>query len=599
MSVIENSSLLDLIDKRIEKYIKDYNFPKEIPAIVTKVPDITIEDNDSNKIGYAYVRFVNDSEYTTYEPYTSNYAYGSGRDIRLINKTGEALSVGDNVWVSYTGLLTADSAYISRRNGVDYSSHNNSLSSCNALEYVYAGNDIERCSVSVKTYSESENFSGACTRAINSWGFDSCYASIFLGYPSSNYSTNKPSGYSGRIYNSLIAGANNFSWGKDLCDSTSYGDLIVDSSVISGTSNIVHSIYQSIVTGQSNRVHTTYDGAFVSGYNNQIKYASSSSITGQYNKVTSSAYQSLIAGANCNISSIYSSLSVGAYNNISSIQNSLVSGSNITIPTVGYSVISGMNYSGTGSCYECIIGGASHNLGDYLSYSLVVGNGANLVNKTSDVKELTDSGIGGIVIGGSGNAFIATGKGNVYITGQYSSSGADYAESFEWLDGNTSQEDRRGRFVVLQGNYIRYATKFDDKEDVLGVISANPSVIGDAYEGEWCNKYETDVFGTPIYEEKTEEIKLSEGKTETHTVLVKKLSEDYDEAKEYVSRSQRPEYDYVGVLGKLVVVDDGTCEENGYCYPNVEGIATKTTDKTKGFKVMKRIDETHIRVWIK
>ena len=33
----------------------------------------------------------------------------------------------------------------------------------------------------------------------------------------------------------------------------------------------------------------------------------------------------------------------------------------------------------------------------------------------------------------------------------------------------------------------------------------------------------------------------------------------------YVGRSSRPEWDAVGMIGQLVVIDDGTCEVNKYC----------------------------------
>ena len=72
--------------------------------------------------------------------------------------------------------------------------------------------------------------------------------------------------------------------------------------------------------------------------------------------------------------------------------------------------------------------------------------------------------------------FSFRGDGNAYADGSWSGGGADYAEYFEWSDGNTSSEDRRGISVVLDGDKIREATS---GEDPIGVISANPSVVGD------------------------------------------------------------------------------------------------------------------------
>lgn len=36
------------------------------------------------------------------------------------------------------------------------------------------------------------------------------------------------------------------------------------------------------------------------------------------------------------------------------------------------------------------------------------------------------------------------------------------------------------------------------------------------------------------------------------------------------------EWSPIGMLGKLVVRDDGTCQINGYCKPNQDGIATQS-----------------------
>ena len=70
---------------------------------------------------------------------------------------------------------------------------------------------------------------------------------------------------------------------------------------------------------------------------------------------------------------------------------------------------------------------------------------------------------------------------------------------------------------------------------------------------------------------------------------------DLDE--EYIPRSKRPEWTAVGLLGKLICIDDGTAEINNYVKPNENAIATYSEEKTK-YRVMKRIDETHIQIMI-
>ena len=216
------------------------------------------------------------------------------------------------------------------------------------------------------------------------------------------------------------------------------------------------------------------------------------------------------------------------------------------------------------------------------------------------------------------NAFRVAYDGSVYGLASYSSSGADYAEYFEWKDGNTDNEDRRGRLVTLDGEKIRFATADDDY--ILGVVSANPCIEGDVYSDDWQGKYLTDVFGQrltqtvhiPARYEEQKVIDPETGETTTENILVEEehdavqwvLNPEYDPEQEYVSREDRKEWSAIGLMGKLVVVDDGTCEVNGFCKAGVNGIATKSRDieglpTNDGYRVMARIDDTHIRVLVR
>lgn len=192
------------------------------------------------------------------------------------------------------------------------------------------------------------------------------------------------------------------------------------------------------------------------------------------------------------------------------------------------------------------------------------------------------------------NAFRITAAGKCYGAQSFGGSGADYAEYFEWQDGNKNNEDRRGLFVTLGGDKIRLANATDDY--IVGVISANPSIIGDVQSENWHGMYKKDVFGQPL----TETIEVPESTDEetgevipAHTVTKYVVNPDYNPDEEYISREFRKEWACVGLLGKLIVVDDGTCEVNGYCKATDGGKATKADT---GYRVMKRIDKTHIQI---
>lgn len=179
--------------------------------------------------------------------------------------------------------------------------------------------------------------------------------------------------------------------------------------------------------------------------------------------------------------------------------------------------------------------------------------------------------------------------------------------------------DRTGRFVTLEGEHIRLAGPGDGY--ILGIVSGAPSVVGDVYDDQWQGMYLTDVFGRPIFEDvevpaETDEIREPIEVVEpdgsisevgyrlvkrtiipAHTERRQKLNPDYDPAQTYVPRSDRPEWSAVGMLGKLVAVDDGTCVPNGWATVGEGGAATNSEERTK-YRVMARLDERHVRILI-
>ena len=191
------------------------------------------------------------------------------------------------------------------------------------------------------------------------------------------------------------------------------------------------------------------------------------------------------------------------------------------------------------------------------------------------------------------NAFRVSATGAVYGAQAYNTGGADYAEYFEWEDGNLTNEDRRGRLVTLSGDKISLAD--ENSSYILGVVSANPSVIGNAYEDQWQGMYLTDVFGALVLETNMVPAHTAEDGTEfpEMEVLTAAINPNYNPEQAYIPRSDRPEWATIGMFGKLVAVDDGTCEVNGYCRPTNGGIVTVSDT---GYRVIKRLDSTHVQI---
>lgn len=196
-----------------------------------------------------------------------------------------------------------------------------------------------------------------------------------------------------------------------------------------------------------------------------------------------------------------------------------------------------------------------------------------------------------------GNALRTATEGRTYGLASFLASGADYAEMWEYADGNPENEDRRGYFVTVdENNKIHIANAEDDY--ILGVISACPVVVGDIQSEMWKDMYLTDIYGNKL----TETVDVPETideKTGTiipaHTETRWILNPDYDPEQEYICREDRPEWDAVGLLGKLIVNDDGTAKVGGFCKVANGGIATNSEDKS-GWRVLERLDDKHIKI---
>ena len=198
-----------------------------------------------------------------------------------------------------------------------------------------------------------------------------------------------------------------------------------------------------------------------------------------------------------------------------------------------------------------------------------------------------------------------TSDGRMYVDATGTTfNGADYAEYFEWSDGNTNNEDRAGYTVVLKnGNKIGIATAGDSPSSIIGVISGVPAIVGDGQDLSWQGKWLKDEFGREIttdvqylvwnrgYEKDENGNKVpvaqpnpndqmsmedSDQQMEVGPKLDAAIAEgdvpqfaidnniimtgqrrvknpDYNPDAIYVSREFRPEWSPVGLVGKLIV----------------------------------------------
>lgn len=200
-----------------------------------------------------------------------------------------------------------------------------------------------------------------------------------------------------------------------------------------------------------------------------------------------------------------------------------------------------------------------------------------------------------------GNAFAVKTNGDVLVGNSTVHNGADYAEFFEWYDGNPTEEDRIGLIVALDGEKIRPAMPGDD---VLGIVSGTAAVLGDSAAMHWKDKYMTDEYGRILYDmveetieylvqDTNELIKVSMG-----AVPQPRLNPYYNPEETYIPREDRPEWAKVGMMGKLYVRDDGTCAVGDYGCPGENGVLTRSETPTN-IRVMKRTGDNILWVLLK
>ena len=207
--------------------------------------------------------------------------------------------------------------------------------------------------------------------------------------------------------------------------------------------------------------------------------------------------------------------------------------------------------------------------------------------------------------------------GNGYWDGAADVGPADYAEYFEWNDGNTLDEDRVGYFVSLVSNTEKIEMS---NNNVIGIVSAKPAIVGDSAFFGWQNRYVTDEWGRDLSDEYDMYQIIMSGNTNNATIYisengtvyseypnlgnpkgvlyegstddkifiekttVKRINPSYNPTQQYTPRKNRPEWSAIGLLGKLrvktaeqitgpsVSVNSNGMAVNGSDYPVLETI---------------------------
>ena len=160
-------------------------------------------------------------------------------------------------------------------------------------------------------------------------------------------------------------------------------------------------------------------------------------------------------------------------------------------------------------------------------------------------------------------------SGNLNIDGSYSNSGVDYAEYFESTDGSAIAI---GTTVVLEDGKVRAATSSETPIGVIRPKTSGTSVTGGVNQLNWQGKYLVDDYDGQIMESAVHctwtddnEVNQQCWKDRPPTGVTipsdavettrerPKLNPLFDESKTYVPRSERDEWNCVGLLGQIPI----------------------------------------------
>lgn len=168
-------------------------------------------------------------------------------------------------------------------------------------------------------------------------------------------------------------------------------------------------------------------------------------------------------------------------------------------------------------------------------------------------------------------------SGNINTKGKITS-GQDFGDYAEYFESQSGQEIPNGYLVTLDGRKIRKANSNDKP---IGVISGTAGVILGDQMFHHKDKNLKDEFGVTLTEWATKEWVDDDGNPYSEEVEIPIPNPDWKESEDdYISRSERPEWNVVGLMGQVFTRIDSTVQVNDYIKPN-KGVGTK--DNNNGY----------------
>ena len=187
-----------------------------------------------------------------------------------------------------------------------------------------------------------------------------------------------------------------------------------------------------------------------------------------------------------------------------------------------------------------------------------------------------------------------------------------YSEMYEWSELFKYDIVPYGRFVTFDDNDHGKIRLGHTSDYIIGVTTINTVCTSDDPE-EWQGKYLCNEYGDCFLQEKDKAVAVNAYDdinempyiaTYKDTEVVPVVNEQFDKSRIYKKRSDRPEWVRVNLLGKCIVVDDGTCQPGQLCTVGENGIAVPIETPNNWpfvnkFRVIDRLTENTIMIFYK
>ena len=173
-----------------------------------------------------------------------------------------------------------------------------------------------------------------------------------------------------------------------------------------------------------------------------------------------------------------------------------------------------------------------------------------------------------------------TDTGNAEALNDFLDDQFDFAEFFEWSDGNPDGEDRIGHTVAVDGltGKIKIATEGDA---VIGVVSGTAAFTANCAAMGWHGKYIRDEWGRYRFDlvKDADGNQLYSDANNKHEKVTMVENPDWDQTQEYYTRDERKEWDKIGIIGQCYVRKTAVKPSSW--------IKLKEVDSTKDFYLIK------------